>query len=208
MRTTRTIAMAAVAMTVAACSQPKASAPDEALSRDLAIAASEAMELAPNGSTHPLLASEVSPPVSVAQRHSVTKKPSPNVEPLPEPVSIEPAEVVAIADVPQMAEAPVGVPVDVDRPAPARRPAPMPVDYPVNGGEGPNDGGGIGTIIGVVIRGGAVGHDDCKIHPPGRGGSVAVGTRGPIGIARGPAIRGGVAINNRLPRRTIGTFPR
>ena len=204
MRTTRTIVFAVVTMTVAACNQPKASSPDEALSRDLAIAASEAMELAPIGSTHALSASEISPPVTVAQRHSVTKKPSPNVEPLPEPVSIEPAEVVAIADVPQMAEAPVGVPVEIDRPAPARRPAPMPVDYPINGGEGPNDGGGDGP----VIRGGAVGHDDCKRHPPGRGGTVAVGTRSPIGIARGPVIRGGVAINNRIPRRTVGTFPR
>lgn len=207
MRTTRILGMVAVAVTVAACNQPKA-APDEALSHDLAIAASEAMELAPNGGSHPMLASEISPPVTVAQRHSVAKKPSPIVEPLPAPVSIEPADVVAIADVPQMTEAPAGMPVELERPAPARRPAPMPVDYPVNGGEGPNEGGGIGSIIGVVIRGGAVGHDDCKIHRPGRGGNVFVGTRGPIGIARGPAIRGGVAINNRMPPRTVGTFPR
>ncbi|HUF30909.1 MAG TPA: hypothetical protein VMM77_09570 [Gemmatimonadaceae bacterium] len=208
MRSTRILGIAAVAVTVAACgNQPKSSAPDAALSRDLALAASEAMELAPNGSGHPMLAAELPPPIMVAQRHSVAKKPSPHVEPLPEPVSIEPAEIVAIADVPQMTESPAGAPVEIERPAPARRPAPMPVDYPVHGGEGPNDGGGVGPIIGVVIRGGAVGHDNCKKHPS-RGGSVFVGTRGPIGIARGPVIRGGVAINNRIPPRTAGTFPR
>ena len=213
MRTIRGLAMVSAAITVAACSnQPRsASVPDEALSRDLAIAASEAVVLAPQGGGHALLAAEIAPPSATVKRSSSSPKPSPRREPTPAPVSVEPEQIVAITDELQLDDAPVGVPVETERPAPARRPAPIPVDFPVGGGDGPNDGGGIGTVIGVVIRGGAVGHDDCAIHRrprPGIGGGVMVGAGSPIGIARGPIVRGGVAINDRLPRRTVGTFPR
>jgi hypothetical protein len=205
--------MATAAVAVAACSNQSrtASTPDEALSRDLAIAASEAVELAPQGGGYALAAAEIAPPSATVKRSSSAPKPSPRVEPTPAPVSVEPAEVVAIAEEPQLDESPVGTPVETERPAPARRPAPIPVDFPVGGGDGPNDGGGIGAVIGVVIRGGAVGDDDCDLHRrprPGIGGGVMVGGGSPIGIARGPVIRGGVAINNRIPRRTVGTFPR
>jgi hypothetical protein len=67
------------------------------------------------------------------------------------------------------------------------------------GDDGAGDGGAgdagrvIGTVIGVVIRGGSIGDDDhCEIHPRRRG-------------------RGSIAINDRLPRSpfpaTGGTFP-
>lgn len=213
MRHIRLTAMASAAIAVAACSNQSrtASTPDEALSRDLAIAASEAVELAPQGSGYALSAAEIAPPSATVKRSSSSPKPSPRIEPTPAPVSVEPAEVVAIAEEPQLDESPVGMPVETERPAPARRPAPIPVDFPVGGGDGPNDGGGIGAVIGVVIRGGAVGDDDCDLHRrprPGIGGGVMVGGGSPIGISRGPVIRGGVAINNRIPRRTVGTFPR
>jgi hypothetical protein len=208
---TRRFALAAAAFAVAACSnQSTVASTDEALSRDLALAAAEAVELAPSGGELELAPSEVRPPVNVPQRASNAPRPSPRVEPTVAPVSIEPAEIVAIVDEPQMQDAPVGVPDEVERPAPSRRPAPIPASVPI-GGDGPNDGGGIGPIIGVVIRGGAVGHDDCAAHRrprPGRGGSVLAGAGSPIGIARGPIVRGGVAINNRIPVRGVGTFPR
>ena len=212
MRTIRGFAIVTAAVAVASCSNQSSSVavPDEALSRDLAIAASEAVELAPRGGGHALSAAEIAPPSTTVRRSSSSPKPSPREEPTPAPVSVEPAEIVAIADEVQLEEAPVGLPVETETPAPARRPAPIPVDYPVGGGTGPNDGGGIGTVIGVVIRGGAVGDDDCAIHRrprPGIGG-VMVGVGSPVGIARGPVIRGGVAINDRMPRRSVGTFPR
>jgi hypothetical protein len=203
---------------VAACTNQSntASVPDEALSRDLAIAASEAVELAPQGSGYALYAAEIAPPSVTLERSSSVPKPSPRKAPTPEPVSAAPGPIVAIAEEMRLDESPVGLPVETERPAPARRPAPIPVDFPVSGdgpndghGNGPNEGEGRGPVIGVVIRGGGVGHDDCAIHRrPGVGGTVMVGAGSPIGIARGPIIRGGVAINDRMPRRTPGTFPR
>lgn len=211
MRTIRRLAFASAAIAVAACSnEPKTAASDAALSRDLAIAASEAVELAPQGSGHALYAGEIAPPAANVQRSSSRPKPSPREEPTAAPVSVEPDEIVAIAEDLQIDESPVGTPVETPRPTPGRRPAPMPVNLPAGGDVGSDDGGGIGSVIGVVIRGGAVGDDDCDLHRrprPGIGGGVFVGGGSPIGIARGPVIRGGIAINNRLPRRAVG-FPR
>jgi hypothetical protein len=216
-RTIHRITAAAAVIAVAACArQPERVAEDE-LSRDLALAASEAVELAPNGSVLDIAPSEIQPPVKSVRRVSNTPRPSPQVEPMPEPVSVEPADIVAIAEEPELVDAPLGVPSEIDRPAPSRRPAPIPASVPVGGADGPHDGEGIGGVIGgvigVVIRGGAVGDDDCDLHRrpgrrPGVGGGVFVGAGSPIPIARGPAVRGGVAINNRLPTRGVGTFPR
>jgi hypothetical protein len=212
------ITVSAALIAVAACgSQPEpASLPDDAMSRDLALAAAEAVELAPSGSRLEVAPSEIQPPVRTAHRANNTPKPSPQPEPMPEPVSVEPAEIVAIAEEPELIDAPVGVPSEVDRPAPSRRPAPIPASVPVGGTDGIEDGGGIGTVIGtvigVVIRGGAVGDDDCDLHRrprprPGVVGGVFGGTGHPVPIARRPVVRGGVAINNRLPTRGIGSFP-
>lgn len=212
MQRTSALALGIAALVAAACTDQPNTDPslDQELSRDLALAASEAVELAPTGGGYALSAAEVAPPVSTAKRSSAVKRPSPQIEPVPEPVSIEPNEIVAIAEEPEAVDAPAPTPVETDLPAPTRRPAPIPVSYPVGGGDGGGDvGDAIGTVIGVVIRGGAVGDDDCDLHRrPGRGRGVNIGgVTGPIGIARGPAIRGGVAINDRLPR-TIGRFPR
>jgi hypothetical protein len=204
---TSALALGIAALVAAACTDPSL---DQELSRDLALAASEAVELAPAGGGYAMSAAEVTPPVSTAKRSYAVKRPAPRIEPVTEPVSIEPSEIVAIAEVPEAVEAPVPTPAETDLPAPARRPAPIPVNYPVGGGDGgAGIGDVIGTVIGVVIRGGAVGDDDCDLHRrPGRGRGVNIGgVTGPIGIARGPAIRGGVAINDRLPR-TIARFPR
>lgn len=85
-------------------------------------------------------------------------------------------------------------------PAPAPtagpRPEPNPVAYPSGSGsdtEGEHHGGGIGGVIGVIIRGGTIGDDDhCEIHPGGRV-PVMINSRIPIPIGRGtfPGPRGG-----------------
>ena len=202
-------ALPVAAILIVACAEERnSSAVDESLSRDLAIAASEAVELVPRAGGHALAAAEIQPPAATVKRSSSSPKPAPRKQPVPEPVSVEPAEIVAIHDEPQLDESPVGTPVESDRPAPTRRPAPIPVDYPVGGGDGPDDGDGIGAVIGVVIRGGAVGDDDCDLHRRPRPGiGVMVGGGHPVGIGRAPIPRGRIAINERIPRRTIG-FPR
>ena len=105
------------------------------------------------------------------------EQPSLAAEPEPEPIEV--------------AEAPSEVPADVPQIPSAR---PQPVESPgAGGGYGDGDigrerGAGIGTIIGVVLRGGHAGIDDCDPRVDGRRG------------------RGGrIAINNRIP--VVGTFP-
>lgn len=198
------LACSAISMVACGTSTDSSAVTDEALSRDLALAASEAIELAPRTSDHAMAAVEVPPPAT-DRRKSSARPATPPTEPAPETVSVEPADIVAIADEPRVDESPVEMPAEAERPAPSRRPRPIPVDYPVGGDDGPDDGGGIGAVIGVVIRGGAVGDDDCDLHRrprPGIGVMVG-GVRPPVGIGRGPTI----AINERIPRRTIG-FPR
>ena len=70
---------------------------------------------------------------------------------------------------------------------------PSPVDYPTGDanevGHEPHHGGGIGGIIGVIIRGGTIGDDDhCEIRPRV---PISINSRIPIavGMPRGP--RGG-----------------
>jgi hypothetical protein len=104
----------------------------------------------------------------------------------PRPVEVEAADVS-----PEVVEAPVEVaeaPVDI-APLPSRRPQPVAAS---SGGRdegeiGMGRGDGIGTIIGVVLRGGHGGIDECDPRVDGRRG------------------RGTIAINNRIP--IIGTFP-
>src|SRR5690606_25733492 len=71
-RTIRGLAMVSAAVAVASCSNQSnpAVAADEQLSRDLAIAASEAVELAPRAGGHALSAAEIAPPAAPARRSS------------------------------------------------------------------------------------------------------------------------------------------
>jgi hypothetical protein len=108
----------------------------------------------------------------------------------PRPVEVEAADVS-----PEVVEAPVQVaeaPVDI-APLPSRRPQPVTAsgggrDIGDAGDIGDRRGDGIGTIIGVVLRGGHGGIDECDPRTDGRRGG-----------------RGTIAINNRIP--IIGTFP-
>lgn len=103
----------------------------------------------------------------------------------PQPIEVEEADVNE-----EVEEAPIHVaevPIEV---ASLPSPRPQPVT-PSGGGRdvgdiGTSRGDGMGSIIGVVLRGGHAGVDDCDPRVDGRR-------------------RGGMAINNRIP--VVGTFP-
>ena len=198
----------------------------EELQRDLALAAGEGVELAaPAGGHEPtrfMSAVEAGPaptPVSPTPKRRPSRRPSPRPAPAPAPVEAT-EEVVA--------EAPVPEPEPQQAEAVAEAEAPV-VAVPAGAGEGDRAvgvdargtgagddrggrrGGGIGTIIGVVLRGGGVDGDHCERHDRRRGRGVPPVLGGPI--IGGIGIGGGrVTINDRIPSRgpRIGqsTFPR
>jgi hypothetical protein len=108
---------------------------------------------------------------------------------LPAPVEVQQAEVTPEVE-PQPAEV-SPTPAEV-APLPSQRPQPVASNGGGAGdgqiGRGRGDiGSGIGTIIGVVLRGGVVDGDECDPRTDGRRGGVHT------------------AVNNRIP--VIGTFP-
>jgi hypothetical protein len=187
------------ALLALACGRGDRARADDDLSHDLALAASDGLEMAPSAHTNVVSAVELGTPAPVAT--PVTKRvpkrgtarPRQQVvqtttDTAAKETILEPTTTpTVIAESPQPT---VTAPV----PTPAPRPAPLPTPLPTgegNGGYGDHGTGGagrvIGTVLGVLIRGGAIGDDDhCEIRPP-RGG------------------RAGVLINNRFP---VGTFPR
>jgi hypothetical protein len=127
-------------------------------------------------------------PRRVAQSQRVAKhKPAPTREPAP--VEVEQADVST--EVESAPVEPTPAPV-AEAPIPSPRPRPVATsgggagDGQIGSGRG-DIGAGIGTIIGVVLRGGVVDGDDCDPRTDGR------------------HPRGGISINNRIP--VIGTFP-
>ena len=186
------IPLAAVAL-VAACSPnaPESAALDPRLESDLARASAAFIELAPNGGTEVRSADELVPrsmPESRAAAPApVRRAPAPVVaaerivEPSPAATAPAPApEAVMIA------EAPVEAPMPVDAPSSAPRPQ-APDVVPVSG---PAPGDGVGGWIGVVIRGGMGGWDDCAAHDRARRGGRPGGVH--------------VSINERLPSAPAG----
>jgi hypothetical protein len=190
----------APAVMIAACDR-SAGVPAESsgaisdeLRRDLQLAATSGIELAATDFQPRRFVSGIEQPPGPGPERARSPKPQPRpkAKQAPEPdvvtvatAEIEP-EIVDIAAAPTEAPAPVStVPV----------PVPFPTQ-PANGGDardgGRGSGGVLGGIIGVVIRGGAVGEDRCEIHRGGR--------------RRGGLPPGGIAINTRFP---IGntTFP-
>ena len=171
-------------------------ATDAELSKDLALASVESLELASEVSTG---GSQVVSSIELGgaggnvrakvptNRARARAKPSPQAE-----VEVtEPSPSTLPVPVPTVAE---GAAVAVDsRPSP--RPQPMPVIYPGGNQAGTDDqrgdggGDGVGGAIGVVIRGGGVGRDKCELHD-----------------RRRP-----VFVNDRFPTtfpRPSGSFPR
>lgn len=177
-----------VALLALACSGEGAGTgalPDD-LKKDLDAASTASLELANRAGTNQTrFVSEIelaksSTPVQMREEPKrVTRKnasPVGDTDRSPDPA---PAQEV------QVAEAPTETPQE-ESPAPevsavpmvTPRPLPMPVDYPSEGanrgrvGDGSGSGGGVdvGTVIGVIIRGGSIGRDGDHCPPPGRRG--------------------------------------
>lgn len=129
--------------------------------------------------TTPPAPRRVAPSTRVA-RHT----PAPRSRPAP----VEVEEAAVSEEVEPMPVEVAEDPVDV-APLPSPRPQPVATSGAgVDRGDiGVGRGEGIGSIIGVVLRGGHGGIDDCDPRVDGRRG------------------RGSIAINNRIP--VIGTFP-
>ena len=191
------------------------------LRSDLALAAAAGVELASSAQTfdRARVVSAIERPPGGTPRRATAPRKSPGRRPTPSPTPTVAAEPEVVAEAEQVtpqeaaaeevvvaeptpsviAEAPAPAPMPeppaVPRPAP-----PVPVSYPGNGGAGSGDDRGdlggigpvIGTVIGVVIRGGGVGVDRCEIHHPR--------ARGRPGVM--------IAINERFPARGRPTFPR
>jgi hypothetical protein len=115
---------------------------------------------------------------------------TPRAKPAPAP-KVEAVKAVTVEPAAQPTTIAV---VPAPEPTAGPRPTPNPVEYPSGGGsdtDGEHAGGGIGGVIGVIIRGGSIGDDDhCEIHP---GVPVMVNSRIPVPIGRGtfPRPRGG-----------------
>lgn len=116
------------------------------------------------------------------------KRLAPRAKPTPKPTV---RAVEAVAPTPSPTPTTIAV-APAPEPTAGPRPTPNPVDYPSGSGsdtQGDRHPGGLGGIIGVIIRGGGIGDDDhCEIHP-GRGG-VAINSRIPFPVGR-PTFPGG-----------------
>ena len=127
-------------------------------------------------------------PRKVANSQRVAKhKPAPTHTPAP--VEVQQADVSTEVEPAPVQPAPEPV---QQAPLPSPRPQPVATNSGGSGdgtiGRGHGDiGAGIGTVIGVILRGGVVDGDDCDPRTEGRG-------------------RGGISINTRIPV-IGGTFP-
>lgn len=187
------VAGVSVTLLAAACTGPEQSV-DEGLRKDL--------ELASTASPITLASSpKAAQVVSAIERTApAPRRVAPSqraVRHVPAPSRIQAPVEVEEADVAEEVEpAPVEIAEVPEEVAPVPSARPRPVESPgagagAGGGYGDIGGGrgeSVGTIIGVVLRGGHAGVDDCDPRVDGRRG------------------RGGhIAINNRIP--VIGTFP-
>jgi hypothetical protein len=199
-----------MALVLAAGCKGKDKAQDDALARDVALAASsDGITLAPTtGAQNVVSAEEQSrqarPRVAPSSRAS---RPSPHRAPHRDRVAAPSQEVAAVADPapqpqqPSVAIAPASAPSTTDDAGPAPdAPRPHPADVPSTGGgsgggvsTGRGGGIGIGDVIGiiggVVLRGGVADGDHCDPrgrHGGGGGGAILINQR----IPTGPIMRG------------------
>jgi hypothetical protein len=186
------VSLAAIggALALAACSGKSTTNDD--FKKDLERASSASEITLPTGQPAQQVVSSIertTPPAPrrVAQSQRVAKhKPAPTRTPAP--VEAQNADVSNEVETAPAEPAPAPV---QEAPLPSPRPQPV-AQTGTGGGDGSmgrgrgDIGTGIGTVIGVVLRGGVVDGDDCDPRSDGRG-------------------RGGIAINNRIP--VIGTFP-
>ena len=189
----------ALAIGVMACGRSTDSTSlDDSLKSDLALASAQSVGLAQYGAKPALVVSSLEQVKQKRSTPSARRSIGRAPEPIPETTLMgqEPEQTVEV-------EAPVAIESDaapeqvaVAEPSPVLTPAPAPEPAPTPTGHGDNNvgdhdrgsrgRGGLGGVIGVVIRGGIAGIDDCDPRGHRRG-------RGPM-----------IAINDRMPR---GTFP-
>jgi hypothetical protein len=209
----------------AACSGKDRSADDE-LKKDLALAASDGLGMAPAPRTGIISADEIGPAATPkAQTRKAPRKGTarPRQAVIEPTVAEEKATEVALEPAPTptvIAASPSPTTTDPE-PIPTPRPRPIPVEVPTGAGSGGASGDGsgtgtgdargggpdigtvIGTVIGVIIRGGMAGEDHCDPRTDGRR------RRGPM--VGGPSpfpgtiIRGmpSIPINPMVPRMGV-----
>src|SRR5919202_960675 len=183
MRATAMFALIPAMLLAAACSGKDRSADDE-LKKDLALAASDGLGMAPAPRTGIISADEIGPAATPkAQTRKAPRKGTarPRQAVIEPTVAEEKATEVAIEPAPTptvIAASPSPTTTDPE-PIPTPRPRPIPVDVPTGAGSGGASGDGsgagtgdargggpdvgtvIGTVIGVIIRGGMAGEDHC-----------------------------------------------
>lgn len=198
MRYRSLIASAVVLLGVAACKGDNAGMNAD-LANDLAAAkTSDAFALAPHAGEQSVVSATELSPQARARLQSLTKSSRP--APHRTPHRDRAASVESQASVETAAAASDPLPAEVatvDAPAPVPAPAdptataastssarPQPVDVPPSA-RNPDNGGGIGAVIGaiggVILRGGVADGDHCD--PRGRrsgGGGILINQRGPI----------------------------
>ena len=197
------------AAVIAGCGRQSASdvALSDDLKKDLSLASSSSLDLANKQASAAFPLTEVAPeaapaPVKTLKKSSGPKavhSHTPTVAAAPEPTVAPETEQPQVQTT---ADAPVPSTTESAEPsAPAvPRPTPVAVNMPMGGGSagtggrGPSDGAGaggsvLGTIFGVVIRGGGIGDDDhCDPHGARRrGGRPGYPTRGGIYTPSTPA---------------------
>jgi hypothetical protein len=190
-RTIVRLAGIAGAITLAACSSNDKSVNDD-FKKDLERASTASEITLPSSQAGAQVVSAIertTPPAprKIAQSQRAPKhKAAPTRTPAP--VEVEQADVsTEVEPAPiEPAPAPVeAVALPSPRPQPVASNGGGSGDGEIGRGRG-NVGAGIGTVIGVILRGGIVDGDDCDPRSEGRP-------------------RGGIAVNNRIP--VIGTFP-
>lgn len=209
------IATAGVAF-LSACSSGSKSAVDADLQKDLELASSAdgiTLGNAAVASTQQFVSSieSTSPPArkvaksAPVKRYKAARKSPPQVAKTEAPADVRESEPTQVASMPTES-------IQMDVPV-SPRPQPVAVSYPSGPSSVGSDGGGgsgsatgavIGTIFGVVLRGGAVGDDHCDPRPMGRTrGRTSVNNRNPFpsrsGIGRVAIGRSGGDITSRFP---------
>ena len=228
MRATAMLLLLPAALFAVGCSNKDRSRADDELKKDLALAASDGLGMAPTPQTHTISAIEEAgtpvakpqPQTRKAPKKGTARAPRPVVEPT---VTEEKATDVVLepSETPTTVAASPESTATTEEPIPTPRPRPIPVGVPAGAGgsgtAGTGDGSGssegrgggsgvgavIGTVIGVIIRGGVVGDDHCDPRTDGRRG------RGGMGGYPGTVIRGIPVIplsqpNMPIPRISSG----
>ncbi|MGH7625209.1 MAG: hypothetical protein ACREOJ_07820 [Gemmatimonadaceae bacterium] len=201
MNAVKVLAVGAVALMAVACgrdAKPRDAGLSPALQGDLQRASAPTSELASSQYRPEQVVSAVElgeAPKAAVSKGTPKKQIAPKAKPSPKP---EVQQVAAVAPAPSP-EPTVTAPVAAPAPVVGPRPTPNPVTYPAgtgvaSAGTGTHGTvGGIGSIIGVILRGGVVDGDNCD--PRGHGGTTM-----PIGIIMPMPVHGSPAGTSHRPR--------